>query len=108
MIWKDILLELRAIRIGHELQIKLMSGQSVDLRQQAHLRPETRAIAESVIARRAPKDYKAIIHRDDQKARNREILSEMGDDTPKMIDYVRAEFGEEAAEGMRRFYEEEV
>src|SRR5262245_58156339 len=108
MIWNDVLLELRAIRIGQELMLKALTGMEANLRQQASLQPQTRGYMEQVLNRRQPRDYKAIIHRDDEAARNRELLNEMGDDTQAMIDYISAEVGPEAAEGLRKFYQEEI
>lgn len=106
MIWNDILLELRAIRIGIQSLLQL-HGSTLDLRQVAKeplnsMEPPVAAL------RKKPRDHKSIIHSNPEAAVAREWLEDMGDDTLKMIDYVRAEFGEEAAVGMQRFYEEEI
>jgi len=107
MIWNEILLELRGIRIGQEMALKLMTGFVIDLRAAAE-QPTVADIALAVMARRGPRDHTAILHSNPEAAAARERLDEMGDDTLAMLDYIRKEFGPEAAEGMKQYYEKEI
>lgn len=106
---RDILLELRAIRFG--LQMLLirsgLDGNLVDLLKMAELDNSAYNNARAYQPKK-PRDHTAILHRNDEAAAARELLEEMGDDTPKMLEYMREHFGEEAAEGMRQFHEKEI
>lgn len=99
---RDLLLELRANRLGIQALLKVHTGQDLDLLAVARVDEHIE------IARRRPRDHTAILHRNDEAAAARERLAEMGDDTLMMIEKIREEFGEEAAEGMRKFHEEKV
>src|SRR5215831_7855767 len=106
MILNDLLLELRAIRLGIEYQLQLQTGDKRDLLKDVKQSDQMRETLAQLT--RKPRDHTAIIHKNDESLRARETLAEMGDDTLAMIDYVRTEIGEEAAEGMKQFYEKEI
>jgi hypothetical protein len=106
MIFKDILMELKAIRLGLQLQLRLQTGSEFDLLSMAELEQNGSAVIP--IKPRRPREQSAIIHRNDDKRRAKETLEEMGDDTPLMIEYIRSQFGDEAAAGAQAFYEEEI
>jgi hypothetical protein len=103
---RDLLLELRAIRIGIQALIQLR-GSTLDLRKLA-MEPLNSMEPPVAELRKKPRDAKSILHRNDEASAARERLAEMGDDTLMMIEKIRSEFGDEAAEGMKRFYEERI
>lgn len=103
---KDLLLELRAIRIGIQLLLRAYGGTEPDLLQRA--KDNLANEQAGAYKRQKPRDHKSIIHSDPEVSRAREMLEEMGDDTLAVIEYARQQFGDEAAEGMRQFYEREI
>lgn len=103
VIFRDILLELRAIRIGINMLVRAHTGAAINLHKLAE-----DDSPEPEVARRKPRDRSAIIHRDPDRAYAREMLQAAGDDTGRMIEYMREQHGEEVAEALRKFHEEEI
>lgn len=102
MIFRDFLLELRAIRHGIEYLIALRSGKHLDLVADVEM------LDRLPIKRGAPRQPSDIIHRNSDHLLHKQRLREVGDDTDKMIEQVRTAFGDRKADQLREFYEKEV